>query len=124
MNGTRASSAELVGRILAGLADGSAVEVALAPPFTLLDAVGAATAKSGLRLAAQSLHPASHGAFTGEVSGPMLADLGVAFVIVGHSERRRLFGESDKDVARKAAAAQGAGLTPIVCVGEEEGERL
>ncbi len=99
-------------------------EIALAPPFTMLDRVGARLRGTGISLAAQDLHPATHGAFTGEISAGMLVDLGVRYVIVGHSERRRLFGESDEETSRKAAAAAGAGLVPILCVGEEESERI
>jgi triosephosphate isomerase len=99
------------------------VEVAIAPPFGALDALGRALAGSGVKLAAQNVHPEPKGAFTGEISAPMLADLGCAYAIVGHSERRALFGESDEFVARKAAALLAHGIRPIVCVGETLAQR-
>jgi triosephosphate isomerase len=88
-----------------------------------LEAVGRALAGSGIHLGAQDLHPEREGAFTGSISGPMLAAAGCRFVIVGHSERRHGLGEDDALVARKRAAAQRDGLTPIVCVGETLAER-
>ncbi len=98
-------------------------EIALAPPFTALQAVGEALRGSGVRLAAQDLFWEEEGPYTGEVSGPMLADAGVTYVIVGHSERRLYLGETDRMVGRKARAALRAGLHPIVCVGEDEEAR-
>jgi len=98
-------------------------EIALCPPFPALSAVGEALRGSPLHLGAQNLHPATHGAFTGEVSGLMLAALGCRFVIVGHSERRHGMGENDELVAQKLRAALRDGLTPIVCVGEILAER-
>jgi triosephosphate isomerase len=100
---------------VAGLRD---VEVVLAPPFPALLAVGRRLAGSAVALAAQNVNPEQQGAFTGEVSAPMLADVGCAFCIVGHSERRTLYGESDAFVARKAAVLLEHGIRPIVCVGE------
>jgi triosephosphate isomerase len=100
-----------------------AVEVVIAPPFTALDAVHRALAGSPVALAAQNVHPEEKGAFTGEVSAGMLRDLGCAYTIVGHSERRSLFGESSALVARKAAALFARGILPIVCVGETLEER-
>jgi len=97
--------------------------VAICPPFTALHAVGEALKGSPFRLGAQNLHPATHGAFTGEVSGAMLVALGCEFVIVGHSERRHGMGEDDALVAQKMRSAQRDGLTPIVCVGETLAER-
>jgi triosephosphate isomerase len=98
-------------------------EIALAPPFTALPAVGEALRGSDVRLAAQDLFWEEEGPYTGEVSGPMLADAGVTYVIVGHSERRLYLGETDRMVGRKALAALRAGLHPIVCVGEDEEAR-
>ncbi len=94
------------------------VEVVVAPPFTALYPVARALQGTGVRLAAQNMHWESQGAYTGEVSAPMLTELGVRYVILGHSERRQMFGETDDAVARKAARALAAGITPIVCVGE------
>jgi triosephosphate isomerase len=101
------------------------VEVVVGPAFTALHAVAEATRNSNVGVSAQDLYWEREGAFTGEVSGPMIKEAGAEFVIVGHSERRRLFGETDATVNRKTLAAIGAGLTPIVCVGEtlEERER-
>lgn len=98
------------------------VEVVICPPFPALGAVAEAIRGAGqwgvVGLGGQNLHWEDHGAFTGEVSAAMLADIGCHYVIVGHSERRRLFGETDDGVARKMRAARRAGLTPILCVGE------
>ncbi len=95
------------------------VDVVLCPPFTSLDVAVA----SGRTVFAQNVHWAGEGAFTGEVSAAMLRDLGVAGALVGHSERRQLFGETDEGVGRRAAAALEAGLRVIACVGELEAER-
>jgi triosephosphate isomerase len=94
------------------------VEIVLAPPFPALAALGRRLAGSSVALAAQNVNPEKQGAFTGEVSPPMLAELGCAYCIVGHSERRTLYGEDDAVVARKAAALLAHGMRPIVCVGE------
>ena len=101
------------------------VEIVVAPPFTALHAVAEAARNTNVGVAAQDLYWESEGAFTGEVSPVMIKEAGAAYAIVGHSERRRLFGESDAIVNRKANAAMAAGLTPIVCIGEtlEERER-
>jgi triosephosphate isomerase len=99
------------------------VEVAIAPPFTALDALGRALSGSPVALAAQNVNAAERGAFTGEVAPGMLADLGCVYGIVGHSERRALYGESSAVVARKAAALLEHGIRPIVCVGETLPER-
>ena len=98
-------------------------EVAICPPYPALAAVGEALRGSGVHLGAQNAHWEVQGAFTGEVSGPMLAALGCRFVVLGHSERRHLMGESDEQVAKKLRAALRDGLTPIVCVGELLAER-
>jgi triosephosphate isomerase len=99
------------------------VEVVIAPPFTALDALKAAVAHTPIALAGQNLHPAASGAFTGEISARMLCDVGCTYVIVGHSERRTLFGETSDFVAQKVEAALAAGLAPIACVGESLAER-
>lgn len=98
-------------------------EVVIAPPFPQLAALAQALRGSAIRWAAQNVHPEEQGAFTGEVSPGMLADLGCTYTIVGHSERRALFGESSEFVARKAAALLAHGIRPIVCVGETLEER-
>jgi triosephosphate isomerase len=105
--------------------DVSDVEMVVAPPFTAVAAVAEALRNTNVGVAAQNLHWEREGAFTGEISAGMITEAGAEYVIIGHSERRRLFGETDATVARKVAAAIEAGLTPIVCVGEtlEERER-
>lgn len=95
---------------------------ALAPAFPCLRAALDAARGSALAVAAQNVHPDDRGAYTGEVSAPMLAEMGIRFVIVGHSERRILFGEDDATIARKLVAARSHGLVPILCIGESEGE--
>ena len=114
-----AEEAETLGREVAlGMAGHDWVDVLVAPPFTLLKTVREAVAGSGLLLAAQNMHWEMKGAFTGEVSGPMLQDAGCTHVILGHSERRSLFGETDEIVGLKVKTAVSLGLIPIVCVGE------
>lgn len=106
--------------------DPAAPEVVFCPPFVALAAAAQVLRQRGwpgVWLGAQNLHWEAQGAYTGEVSGPMLKDVGCRYVIVGHSERRQLFGESDEQVARKVRAALGAGLVPILCVGETLAER-
>jgi triosephosphate isomerase (TIM) len=102
-------------------ADG--VEVAICPSFLALSAMIDSTRGSRVEVFAQTMHQADSGAFTGEVSAPMLSELGVHGVILGHSERRMLFGETDRALAQKVPAALAAGLVPILCVGETEEER-
>jgi triosephosphate isomerase len=94
-------------------------EVAVAPPFTALMAVGEALAGSPVKLAAQDLFWEDEGPYTGEVSGPMLAEIGVEYVITGHSERRLYLGETDHMVNQKVKAALRAGLHPVICIGED-----
>jgi triosephosphate isomerase len=98
--------------------DATAVEIVLAPPFTALARVGEALAGSNVALAAQNVNPEPQGAFTGEISAPMLVELGCRYAIVGHSERRAIYGEADALIARKALALMERGIRPIVCVGE------
>ena len=120
MNGTRAmlSEARAIDR---GAARHPAVRVGIAPPFTLVHAM--AEAAASIVVGGQDCHAKPSGAFTGDVSAPLLKDAGAGFVIVGHSERRALHGESDAAVCAKAEAALEAGLEVIVCVGETEAER-
>ena len=98
-------------------------EVVLCPPYTALKATVEQCAQSRVRVAAQNMHEEASGAFTGEVSPPMLCVIGVDAVILGHSERRQYFNETDEALARKVPAALAAGLEPILCVGESEQER-
>jgi triosephosphate isomerase len=103
--------------------DPVAREVWVCPPFTALGAAIEAAGGSGVSIAAQNMNEAASGAFTGEVSGPMLTALGVGGVILGHSERRQLYGETDEALAAKVPAALSAGLVPILCIGETAEER-
>ena len=123
MHGTQTEASLLARQIRKGLKAVKGVEVALAPPFTALVTVGEALRTSSIRLAAQNLHWETEGAFTGEISPKMLRELGCRFVIIGHSERRRLFNEDDQTVAKKLIASLSAGLSPILCVGETLQER-
>ena len=102
---------------------GSAGDALVAPPFTAIAAVVAAAKGSPVAVAAQNMHFEKEGAFTGEVSAPMLVDAGVTHVILGHSERRQYFAETDDGVAKKTKSALAAGLLPISCVGETLAER-
>jgi triosephosphate isomerase (TIM) len=99
------------------------VDVVVCPPFTALAATVERCAATSVRVAAQTMHSERSGAFTGEIAADMLTELDVDAVILGHSERRRLFAESDEDLARKVPAALAAGLDPILCVGETLDER-
>jgi len=123
MHGTRAEAVALAEGIKAGVAGTGQREVLLAPPFTLLETVARVISGSPILLAGQNLHWEPKGAFTGEVSALMLRDIGCTHVIIGHSERRQFFGETDESVAKKVASAQAGGLIPIVCVGETLQER-
>ena len=99
------------------------VEIVVAPPFTALHAVAEAARNSNVGVAGQNLYWERQGAFTGEVSGEMVREAGAEYVIIGHSERRRLFGDTDEAVNRRLQAALAAKLTPIVCIGETLEER-
>src|SRR6187549_2273080 len=101
------------------------VEIVVAPPFTALHSAAEAAHASAIGVAGQNLHWEREGAFTGEVSAAMIKEAGAEYAIIGHSERRRLFHETDATVNRKLIATMAAGLTPIVCIGEtlEERER-
>lgn len=123
MNGSNAANADLVAGIVAGVPEGSGFQLLVCPPFPYLASVADQIAGSKVALGAQSVSEHESGAFTGEVAPSMLKDVGCAFVIVGHSERRSIYGESSEQVAAKFQAAQSAGLTPILCVGETLEER-
>ena len=123
MNGSRASNKELLDGLLAGIGSVNAAEVVVCPPFVYLPDVAAQLAGSPVAWGAQNLSKESAGAFTGETAAAMLRDFGCKYVIVGHSERRALYAESDQLVAGKYAAARAAGLKPILCVGELLEER-
>ncbi len=122
MNKTVAEAEAFVDALLPAL-PARVTEVYLCPPYPALAAVVERCGQSPVRVAAQNMHEAESGAFTGEVSAAMLVDLGVDGVILGHSERRALFGETDEALARKLPAALDAGLVPILCVGETEEQR-
>jgi triosephosphate isomerase len=122
MHKTVAEAAEFVDALLPRVAETDS-DVVICPPFLALAEVVSRTRESAVRVAAQNMHEAESGAFTGEVSAPMLLDAGADAVILGHSERRQLFGESDEALARKVPVALGAGLEPILCIGESEEAR-
>ncbi|MDP9409725.1 MAG: triose-phosphate isomerase [Actinomycetota bacterium] len=123
MNKTVAEAQEYTAGLLPRAADAEEVDVAVFAPFTCLHEVARMSESSAVIAGAQNFYYEDSGAFTGEVSAPMLLDLGARAVIVGHSERRELFGETDEMVARKTRRAVEAGLLPVVCVGETKEER-
>jgi len=122
MNGSRAMAERLAGEIARGSRD-VAAETAVMPPFPYLDRVRRVVEGSKVAVGAQDLSEREQGAFTGDVSGAMLVDCGARYVLVGHSERRQLHGETDAVVAAKFAAAYQAGLVPVLCVGETLDQR-
>ena len=123
MNGSLASNRALLTELTSALSHIPAVKCAICAPFPYLALVQQILSGSGIVWGAQNMSQFESGAYTGEVSGAMLIDFGCRYVIVGHSERRSLFGETDDIVAQKYAAALAAGLTPIVCVGETLAEQ-
>lgn len=123
MNGSTQSIRALLQGILDGAADVAAADLAVFPPFVYLGTVQQQLTGSSIRWGTQNLSEQSPGAFTGEVAGTMLNDFACAYVIVGHSERRTLYGETDAIVARKYATARKLGIKPILCVGETLDER-
>ena len=122
MHGSRQFCDELVAGLVAGL-ERTAAGVAVFPTALHLERVAGQLSRAGIATGAQNFYPAEQGAFTGEVSAPMLRDIGVSHVLVGHSERREIFAESNEIVAGKFIAAQQYGLTPVLCVGESLAER-
>ncbi|MBI3780064.1 MAG: triose-phosphate isomerase [candidate division NC10 bacterium] len=120
---TPSEAVVLAEEVVKELANPDGIDVVICPPFTALAAVAQVLWGSRIGLGAQDLHWAKEGPYTGEVSAEMLRDLGCRYVIVGHSERRQYFGETDENVNKKSLAALGSGLTPIICVGETLSER-
>jgi triosephosphate isomerase len=118
MNLDRAGALALAEGVVRRAGQAQDVDLAVCPPACYLDAVGRALAGSEVALGAQNMYHQSNGAFTGEISAAMLRDLGCRYVILGHSERRHILGETDAEINRKVHAALAAGLVPIVCVGE------
>jgi triosephosphate isomerase (TIM) len=123
MHKTVAEAEAFVQALLPRVSTADGVDIAICAPFTALGALVDSARGSRVRVYAQNMHQAPEGAFTGEVSAPMLAEVGVDAVILGHSERRQLFGETDEALARKVPAALAAGLEPILCIGESEEAR-
>lgn len=123
MHGTRAQTRELLEGIAGGLDSGLNAEVMVMPPFPFLDLARSLLSGAPVRLGGQDLSPEPGGAFTGDVSAAMLVDCGCDAVLVGHSERRTIHGETDEQVAAKFRAAHAAGLQPILCLGETLDER-
>lgn len=123
MNTNRADAVALAKGVAEGAASVDSVDLVVCPPSVYLSAVGEALAGSPVALGAQNMSCQDGGAFTGEISHAMLTDIGTEYVILGHSERRTLFGETDKNVCDKTHKALAAGLVPIVCVGETLEER-
>ena len=123
MNKTVAEALALVSNLKLALANIREVDIVVCPPFTALESVSKAILDSSLRLGAQNMSEQNFGAFTGEICAGMLKEFSVRYVILGHSERRQYQKESNALIARKAAAAHGASLKPIVCVGEPLAER-
>ena len=124
MNKTASEAVRFVRELAGALPKDPSVEIVIAPPFTALASVHAVLGSaSHIALGAQNMHWEQQGAFTGEVSGPMLRDLGCTYVILGHSERRTLFGERDADIHKKVRSALAHDLRPILCVGESLDQR-
>jgi triosephosphate isomerase len=123
MNKTVAEAEDFIQALLPRVSTADNVDVAICPPFTALTPMVDSTRGSRVQVFAQTMHQAQSGAYTGEISAAMLAELDVHGVILGHSERRQLFGETDKALALKVPVALEAGLAPILCVGETEAER-
>jgi len=123
MNGSTAACEALISGIVAGVPEGSGFRMLVCPPFPYLAAVASQIAGSAVALGAQNVSEHESGAFTGETAASMLKDVGCEYAIVGHSERRAIYGETSEQVAAKFMAVQAAGITPILCVGETLEER-
>ena len=123
MHGSRETNRRLLSEILAGISRAGNVELAVCVPYPYLGQVAEALVKSAVAWGAQNVSEHAQGAYTGEVSAAMLAEFACRYVIVGHSERRQLYGEGDAQVAAKFTAVQAAGMVPVLCVGETLEER-
>lgn len=123
MNGTKASAQALLSGVVTGAASISKAEIVVCPPFPFLSLSEQLLTSSSVQLGAQTVSTESSGAYTGEVSASMLAEFGCRYVIIGHSERREYYGETDEIVAKKLSACLAQGLTPILCVGESLQQR-
>ena len=123
MQKTIEETEDFLDRFVGDIGDLSGKDIVVCPPFTSLATAADRCRRSPVRIAAQNMHHAESGAFTGEISASMLTSIGVEAVILGHSERRALFGETDSELVLKLVAALGAGLEPILCIGESEEER-
>ncbi|MEA2340440.1 MAG: triosephosphate isomerase [Solirubrobacteraceae bacterium] len=123
MHKTIAEAEEFIAGLLPRISSVDGIDVALCVPFTALQAVVDSTRGSRVEVFAQNMHWATHGAYTGEISAPMLTELDVHGVVLGHSERRQYYNENDRELQKKVPAALDAGLRPILCVGETEQER-
>ena len=123
MNKTSADAATLVGDLVSAIGKQNDVDVVVCPPFTSLESAGKVLEGSTVKLGAQNMHPEASGAFTGEISAPMLRALFATYVILGHSERRSYFAETDAFINKKVHAALKNQLRPILCVGETLAER-
>jgi triosephosphate isomerase (TIM) len=123
MNKTIAEAEQFISALLPRVSSSEGVDVAICPPFLALQAMVDSTRGSRVQVFAQNMHETESGAFTGEVSAPMLSEVDLHGVVLGHSERRQYFAETDRALQQKVPAALAAGLTPILCVGESEEER-
>lgn len=123
LNGSREANRALLTGIMDGLGDAAGAEVMVCPPYVYLSEVARQLDVTSIMLGAQDVASEAAGAFTGEVSAPMLRDIGVTHAIIGHSERRTLFGETDDIVAAKFNAAEAGGIVPVLCIGETLAER-
>lgn len=123
MHKTAGEAEDFLDRFVGSVGDLTGADVVVCPPYTAISTAVERTRRSPVLVAAQNVHDQDQGAFTGEISIPMLLDLGAAGSVIGHSERRQLFGETDEALARKVPALLAAGLLPILCVGETEAER-
>lgn len=123
LHNNRTQTAELASKLAAAIGNYDAADVVICPTFTSLDAASQAIKQSSISLGAQNVHEAEKGAFTGEITADMLKEAGVQYVIVGHSERRQYFNETDEKINAKVKALYAKDLTPIICVGETLEER-